>query len=403
MGSIDPNFDPIQDDLDQVIAAATRYKERVSEADSYNARYDLMEKAARLYQTIRGPADMVFSKFEDAANMGAIRALLEAGIFHAIPTGGKSISAKELSAKTGVDKEVIVRLMRAVTPMGPFRETGEEEYAHTSFSEIYMAPQMMGVYKLMADEYFTPMLKNHEFLRRQNWQNNFRLRNNPYTFVHNCEGETMFEHISKFPDRFTTFNEAMVAQDSGLIAIGLYPFVEELSSLASEDTATIVDVGGGRGHILRQIKESAPELRGRFILQDQASVIADNGMETQPLGIEAMAHDFFQPQPIKGALVYYIRRCLHDWPDEPESRQILENLAAAMDPERSRALITEYILPEVGSNMFHAWMDHTMMTFAGRERTEKDWERLLDMSGLRLVKVWRAPGIPVGVVEARLK
>jgi hypothetical protein len=28
--------------------------------------------------------------------------------------------------------------MRALTPLGPFRETGEEEYAHTPYSEIYM-------------------------------------------------------------------------------------------------------------------------------------------------------------------------------------------------------------------------------------------------------------------------
>lgn len=156
------------------------------------------------------------------------------------------------------------------------------------------------------------MLRNHEFLRQQNWQNNFRLRNNPYTFVQNCEGETMFEHISKFPDRFTTFNEAMVAQDSGLIAIGLYLFADELSKLAEDNTATIVDVGGGRGHILRQIKKSAPELKGKFILQDQATVIADNGTETQPYGIEAMAHDFFQPQPIKGrhkSLIEYVTCC----------------------------------------------------------------------------------------------
>lgn len=104
-----------------------------------------------------------------------------------------------------------------------------------------------------------------------------------------------------------------------------------------------------------------------------------------------------------GALVYYIRRCLHDWPDEPESRQILQNLAAAMDREKSRVLITEYIVPEVGSTMSIAWMDHTMMTFGGVERTEKDWARLLDVSELKLVKVWRAKGVPVGVVEARLK
>lgn len=72
MGSIDPNFDPIQEDLDQVIAAATRYKERLSEADSYDARYNLMAKAGRLYQTIRGPADMVFSKFEDVRKADTI-------------------------------------------------------------------------------------------------------------------------------------------------------------------------------------------------------------------------------------------------------------------------------------------------------------------------------------------
>ncbi|XHG03898.1 hypothetical protein AWENTII_007185 [Aspergillus wentii] len=115
-----------------------------------------------------------------------------------------------------------------------------------------------------------------------------------------------------------------------------------------------------------------------------------------------MAHDFFTPQPVKGALVYYIRRCLHDWPDE-ECQQILQNLAASMDREKSRVLITEYIVPEVGSTMFSAWMDQTMMTFGGLERTEKDWARLLDISGLHLVKIWRTPGVPVGVVEGRLK
>lgn len=40
-------------------------------------------------------------------NMGAIRTLLEAGAFHAIPTGGKSASAAEIAAKTGVDKNII--------------------------------------------------------------------------------------------------------------------------------------------------------------------------------------------------------------------------------------------------------------------------------------------------------
>lgn len=43
------------------------------------------------------------------AQMGAIRTLLEAGVFHAIPTGGQSVTSEEISAKTGLDKEILSR------------------------------------------------------------------------------------------------------------------------------------------------------------------------------------------------------------------------------------------------------------------------------------------------------
>lgn len=49
--------------------------------------------------------------------IGAIRTLLEAGVLDAIPTGGQSISASEIAAKTGVDKELIGRL--SPLPWGP--------------------------------------------------------------------------------------------------------------------------------------------------------------------------------------------------------------------------------------------------------------------------------------------
>ncbi|KAG2021815.1 hypothetical protein GB937_004363 [Aspergillus fischeri] len=407
MGSIENNIDAIQKDLDEVVNATNTYK---TSDNDYCARYDLMVKATRLLQTIRGPVDMLFTNFENMASMGALRTLLEAGVFHAMPTGGQSISAKEISAKTGMDKEMIekkkqadekVRLMRALTPLGPFRETGEEEYAHTPFSEIYMVPQMNAIFKVLVDEYCPPMLRNHEFLAKHNWKNTMTLTDNPYTHVHNCTGQTMFDYISQFPERLSRLNDAMMAQDSALVVHGLYPFTQELGALARDDGVTIVDVGGGRGHILRQIRETEPGLKGRFILQDRPIVIEENGRELESHGIEPMAHDFFQAQPVKGALVYYVRRVFHDWPDD-EVRQILVNLAAAME-QHSRILIVEFIMPEVGATMSNAYMDHTMMTFAGVERTEKNFANLLDQAGLNLVKTWRAPGVPVGVVEARLK
>ncbi|RAL13126.1 O-methyltransferase [Aspergillus homomorphus CBS 101889] len=402
MAPLDPSLDRIQQCLDDVVQSAGQYRAQSTSLSSQDARYDLMVKAMRLVQTIRGPADLVFANFENMANLGAIRTLLEAGVFDAIPLGAKSMSATDIAAKTGVSKEVIVRMMRAVTPLGPFRETGEEEYAHTPNSEIYLAPQMRAVLGLMVDEYCPAMLRTHEFLRRHQWQDRIGLRSNPYTLVHSCEGQTMFEHVSQSPERLTRINDAMVAEDSLLAEIGLYPFKERLGALAQADQPTIVDVGGGRGHILRQLKANTAGLGGRFILQDRASVIADNGPEMTRHGIELMAHDFFTPQPVKGALVYYVRRTLHDWPDE-EVRQILAHLAGAMDRDKSRILITETIIPEVGATMSHAYMDHTMMTFGGTERTAKDFARLFDQAGLALAQEWRAPGVPMMVVEARLK
>ncbi|PYH89194.1 O-methyltransferase [Aspergillus ellipticus CBS 707.79] len=401
MAQYEPNIARIQQCLAEVTAAVDKYAAQPA-TGSQDARYHLMVQATRLVQTLRGPADLVFAHFENLVNIGAIRTLLEAGVFDAIPTGGGSISATEIASRTGVDKEIIaVRLMRALTPLGPFRETGEEEYAHRPESEIYLAPQMRAVFGLMIDEYSPAMLRTHEFLQQQNWQHNITLKSNPFSLVHNCEGQTMFEHISQFPARATRLNDAMVAEDSLLAEIGLYPFAKTLTPLAQPDTPTIVDVGGGRGHILKQLRQSLPNLPGRFILQDLASVIQDNGDMTTH-GIEAMAHDFFAPQPVQGALIYFIRRVLHDWPDA-EVVRILTHLARAMDREKSRILITETIIPEVKATPTNAYMDLTMMTFGGRERTVKHFAGLFERAGLTLEGVWRLEGVPMVVVAGKLK
>ncbi|GKZ99986.1 hypothetical protein AnigIFM60653_007046 [Aspergillus niger] len=149
MGTIAHKDEALQQSLDQLVSATNQYQRSFSDED----RYNVLMNATQLIQTLRGPADMLYAQFENAANTGAIRTLLEAGVFEAIPTGGKSISAAEISEKTRMDKELIVRHMRAATPVGPFREVGEEQYAHTPFSEIYLVPQMRAVYTSMCEVY----------------------------------------------------------------------------------------------------------------------------------------------------------------------------------------------------------------------------------------------------------
>jgi sterigmatocystin 8-O-methyltransferase len=81
--------------------------------------------------------------------------------------------------------------------------------------------------------------------------------------------------------------------------------------------AKVVDVGGGRGHVSVRIAEKMPGMT--FIVQDEELILEagkDGGIPEEVKGrVEFMPHDFFQPQPVKGADVYLFRFIFHDHPD----------------------------------------------------------------------------------------
>lgn len=79
-----------------------------------------------------------------------------------------------------------------------------------------------------------------------------------------------------------------------------YPVKENLVKGAStaEDAVFLVDLGGGKGHDLEELKRKHLNLPGRLVLQDLASVLAE-AKELDP-GIMKMEHDFFTPQPVQG-------------------------------------------------------------------------------------------------------
>ena len=47
--------------------------------------------------------------------------------------------------------------------------------------------------------------------------------------------------------------------------------------------------------------------------------------------ITFQAHDFFTPQPVRGAAVYFMKHILHDWSD-PYAARILKQIVPAMAP-----------------------------------------------------------------------
>ena len=55
------------------------------------------------------------------------------------------------------------------------------------------------------------------------------------------------------------------------------------------------------------------------------------------------AYDFFQPQPVKGAAVYFCRFVIQDWPDA-ECIKILKRIREAASPS-SRLILFEVGIP----------------------------------------------------------
>lgn len=118
-----------------------------------------------------------------------------------------------------------------------------------------------------------------------------------YTF-----GQIQWDYFRDHPVRGTSFNTFMTARRDTLTKwIDIYPVETQLLQGLREDkdAVVLVDIAGGRGHDTKDFKARFAAVPGRVVLQDLPQVIAqvDPSWKDE---IEAMAYDFFTPQPIKG-------------------------------------------------------------------------------------------------------
>lgn len=213
-----------------------------------------------------------------------------------------------------------------------------------------------------------------------------------------------WEWLERNPVQMDAYNKTMERSIEVARSLGnggfasMYPFAEELGQDVAPEDVVIVDVGGGRGQALKEVRTHAPNLKGRMVSEDRAATLKDNicGVD-----VECLPYNFFEPQPIKGALAYVFRHVLHDWPDE-QAREILRQTVPALVKGRSRLLIAERVLPNIRCSQLDATWDLIMMRHSGKERTESQWQELLGSVGLRVRKIWPFQGeerIIEGVLE----
>ena len=160
-----------------------------------------------------------------------------------------------------------------------------------------------------------------------------------------------------------------------------------------------IDVGGSRGHFLIRLLKMYPDKTG--LLMDRQPVIElaqESNSKNEELKetedkLGYFAGDFFDEQKmpkIEDGDVLVLRYILHDWSDE-DALKILKTLRAMIGDKRASILIGECAMPDrdrVGIPPNVHLIDMQMMVvFAAKERTPKQWQKLLEAGGFSIVSI----------------
>ena len=331
----------------------------------------------------------------------AIRTLLSFNALQSIPETG-SIGLDSLTTTTGAQKSLLERLLRVLVGTNFLSMNADGTYSHTSSSKAY-AGMNGNFFSAVFDEMASIVLLRDYFKEKgmREPDGEAAMTHNPDTWKHGMEGKTVFDVLEQDPERLQNFHMLMGMVEMLRPYTGFYDY----GKFATEDgRVAFVDMGGADGKTISKILEAYPQLKAETcVLQDREQVIEiAKKSPNLPKGVQALAHDFFQPQTVEGAKAYHLRAICHDWSDAMVVK-ILKNIVPVMASD-SKVLIADNVLPERGGTGMVAAMDLMMLCIGGKERTKTNFEAVLDAAGLKLDGVYSAAGdTPFSVVEASLK
>lgn len=293
-------------------------------------------------------------------------------------------TAEELAAKTRTHAPSLYRLLRTLASIGVFAENDQQKFELTPVAELLRidAPNSMRDFAVMMGEDWI-------------WQAWGEL---PYSIKtggvahEKVQGMSSFEFYEKNKEAGKVFNAAMTNFTRAVISavVEAYDF---------SGVGKLVDIAGGHGLLLAGIMKANPHLRGilfdlPFVIGGAGELLAREGVSDR---VELTTGDFFESVP-PGGDAYMMKHIIHDWDDE-SSIKILRNIRSATN-ENGKVLIIEMVVPEGNVPSPSKALDILMLVMeGGKERTEKEYGRLLDEAGLRMTRVIPTKS-PYSVVEA---
>src|SRR5246500_2509298 len=293
-----------------------------------------------------------------------LHVVAELGVADAL--GDQPQSTEALAKATDTDPQALYRVLRLLASFGIFEWKGGA-WRHTEASRFLRAdhPESLRDYvRMLGLPVFWSAFEDLDY----------SLRTGKCAFTKR-HPEGVFEYLAKHPKESAIFDSAMTSKSHRDIAAILpaYDFSQ---------FATIADIAGGRGHLLRAILKGSPKTQG--ILFDQPHVVAEVSPD-QGEKLSVVGGNFFA-DPMPKADAYLLMNIIHDWADV-ESIKILSAIRRDM-PRHACVLIIETVVPQTPGPHLSKELDIAMMALpGGKERTQEEYADLAAKCGLRLKRM----------------
>lgn len=259
---------------------------------------------------------------------------------------GEEISIAELARRCNADEDIFTRIVQHAITRQFLAQHHPGQVSHSALSALLnSSPGLMDCIGLLCEDLWPAATRVIDALGK--WPGPPWLPTQTgHNLAENKTG-TFFQTIAEDPSRAARFDRAMATMQN-FSGGGPTRVFEAFDWAALGPESTVVDVGGGNAAFATKLAEQYPSI-GRFVVQDVAETVAQaqSALGEAVRGrITMQAHDFFQPQPVKGADVYFLRRVLHDWPDEFAAKMLRQLIPALK--HGAVILINEFCLPPVG-------------------------------------------------------
>lgn len=299
-----------------------------------------------------------------------------------------------LAERCQADPDALYRLLRALASIGITEETAPEHFRLTAFGEPLRKDDPRSVWAavifwadLLADSWslLTDCIRTGK----------------PASEVRNPNVPSRWSQVPEAGSIFRAVMGTAPAEDYAPIARAW-----DFSS-----AKVVADLGGGGGSLILAVLELYPHVRGMLIDLEPSIEAAKPRFTDEKLSSRCrlLAADLSQSVPA-GADVYMLKHVLHGRRDA-EAITVLRHCRAVI-PENGTLLIIEFILPPLVSHADpqlegRLMSDLNMLAVTGgRERSEREWKRLLEAAGFALARVCPVGGDTmlvrnVAIVEAK--